>query len=40
MDVVEFNEVVSSAFQTLQKHEVDILFSHFDKKGLGKITLA
>jgi hypothetical protein len=40
LDVVEFNEVVSSAFQTLQKHEVDILFSHFDKKGLGKITLA
>jgi EF-hand domain pair len=31
--------MVSSAFQKLDKHEVDALFSHFDKKGLGKITL-
>lgn len=39
LDVVEFNDMISFAFQKLSKHEVDALFSHFDKKGLGKITL-
>lgn len=37
--MVEFDELVRLNFQQLKKYEVDSLFSHFDKKGLGKISL-
>ena len=38
MEVIEFNEMISACYQELKKHEIDTLFKHFDKKGLGKIT--
>jgi Ca2+-binding EF-hand superfamily protein len=38
MDIMEFSDCVSLCFQELKKHEVDTLFKHFDRKGLGRIT--
>lgn len=38
MDVTEFNEAVSLCYRELSKHEVDVLFKHFDKRGVGTIT--
>jgi len=38
MDIMEFNEVVGLCYKELKKHEVDSLFQHFDKRGLGDIT--
>lgn len=40
LDVIEFNEMVSNCFQALKKYEVDALFAHFDKQGLGRISVA
>ncbi len=39
LDVIKFDELVRLNFQQLKKYEVDSLFAHFDKKGLGKINV-
>jgi Ca2+-binding EF-hand superfamily protein len=38
LDVTEFYEAVSLSYKELNKHEVDVLFQHFDKRGMGRIT--
>jgi Ca2+-binding EF-hand superfamily protein len=38
MDVTEFNEAVSLCYRELSKHEVDVLFKHFDKRGVGNLS--
>lgn len=38
MDILEFDEVVKLCFKQLSKIELDTLFMHFDKRGLGTIT--
>ena len=38
MDITEFDEAIRMCYKELPKHEIDLLFQHFDKKGIGKIT--
>lgn len=38
MNIVEFNNLISLIYDDVGKVEVDELFKHFDKKGLGSIT--
>jgi Ca2+-binding EF-hand superfamily protein len=38
MDITEFNEVVTLCYTDLKKHEIDSLFQHFDKNGVGRLT--
>jgi Ca2+-binding EF-hand superfamily protein len=38
IDVTEFNEMIQLQLGDLEKHEIDCLFQHFDKKGHGNIT--
>jgi len=38
MDISEFNQVVALCYKELNRHEVDVLFSHFDKRGVGYLN--
>ena len=38
IDIIEFNELINLIYEDVGKVEVDELFKHFDKNGLGKIN--
>lgn len=38
MDISEFNQVIALCYKELNRHEVDVLFTHFDKRGVGYLN--
>ncbi len=39
MDIIKFEEAVRISFKELSRSEIDALFRHFDRRGVGTITL-
>lgn len=39
LDVIKFEEVVRLSFDQLSKKEIDNLFRHFDRRGVGQVTM-
>ena len=39
LDIIKFEEVVRLSFDQLSKKEIDNLFRHFDRRGVGQVTM-